>query len=736
LTRPASAPRSTPRVATVATVPMAPVNALPAAKPTKQSIPLAVLRGTLRRWRLAVTLGMLVAAAAGTAVWLFLPPAVPTASAKLHMPLKPMGAIGEHPDPPLERATQVELIKSQLVLNAALRDGTEASKLPLVKAEADILEWLRKKLTVEFLGPEILRIALSYQDGEQARVMVDAIKDSYLTNVANKSSTTRAARLELLKSIAANQQKTLSRQRETVRELAKDSGVFDTERRVFIQETLRSQMQQARTQLLKAEADLKAGKIKEQMYAADAPVEITKPVLDGYVEADAGVRLAVAELKKADAELEQKNKMARSPQQKEVKDAEKRVADLTKDLADLRAKVGKEMKFDREKESKTERATKLQAVKAENTLLDQQVTQLKGELDAYAKTLSDNRVAGNEIAPIQFEIKQNEEMLASILKQITFLSIEQDAPPRVEQMEPATIARVDENRRKMMMAAGAAVGGFVAVLVLVGLVEVLLRRVESTDAITQGLGLRVVGTVPRPKAPITGRQVSADGTDHHGLAEAIACTRTMILHGEGLSEHRTVLITSPVSGEGKTTLSVQLAVSIAATGQRTLLIDADMRNPNTHVRLGLPAARGLCEALRGEAAVSDLIQETSVAGLYVLPAGFWSADIPQILTPDRLSQVFTACQGQFDFILVDSSPVLPVADALLIARHVDGIILSLLQGVSRLNQTTEAIQRFASLGVPILGAIVNGTKPQTYGRSKYYYAPAPVAAAATSTEPT
>ncbi len=382
----------------MATVPMAPVNALPAARPTKQSIPLAILRGTLRRWRLAVTLGMLVATAAGTAVWLFLPPAVPTASAKLHMPLAARGAIGEHPDPPLERATQVELIKSQIVLNAALRDGTEASKLPLVKAEPDILEWLRKKLTVEFLGPEILRIALSYQDGEQARVLVEAIKDSYLTNVANEASTNRTAKLELLKSIAANQQKTLARQRETVRELSKDSGVFDTERRVFVQQTLQAQMQQARQQLLKAQADLKAGKIKEQIYAADAPVEITKPVLDGYVEADARVRQAVLEIKKAEADLEQKYKAARSPQQKEVKDAERLVADLTRDLDDLRARVGKDIKSETEKQSKTERATKLQAVKAENTLLDQQVAQLNGELDAYAKTLSDNRVTGSEIA--------------------------------------------------------------------------------------------------------------------------------------------------------------------------------------------------------------------------------------------------------------------------------------------------------------------------------------------------
>jgi capsular exopolysaccharide synthesis family protein len=703
-----------------------PVPAAPSAgNPPKESVPLAVLHGLMRRWRLVLAAGVLTALSIACAIWFLLPPPVPTAAAKLYVPLKAPGLIGDNPDPPLERQTQAELIKSRLLISAALRPP-EVANLASLKAEDEPLDWVAKRLDVQFLGPEILRISLSCESAEDARILVDAIKNSYLSDVANKSSTERADKLKRLNDLASVQKQSLTRLRGTLKKLAEDNGVFDdTEREVFQRETLRTQVLEVRKQLVRAEADLRTGKLRENFLTGDAPVEVPVTLLDQAVDKDRRVIDSGREMKDLEGKYDQAKQTARSEAQQDVKDAFVKWEAKKKAHEELRTKIAGEVRDQLVGQTKADRSAKLQQVKQENALLEQQIALLKGEIDSYTKTLADNRKGGNELAPIHFEIKQTEDMLANLLKSITMLTVEQDAPLRVTPLENAVIVKVDETRRKILLAGSGAAGGLLLVALLVGLMEFVLRRVDSADAVARGLGIRVVGSHPRPRTRPFRWWAGATGGEAEGLGEAIASTRTMLLHGEGLAAHRVLLITSPVSGEGKTTLSVQLAVSIAQSGRRTLLIDGDLRNPSVHERLGMSNGPGLCEVLREEASLFEVVRETAVPGLLLITAGRWTPDTPRTLLTDRLSHLFAVWQDQSEFVLIDSSPVLPVTDALLLARHAHGVILSLLQGVSRLTQTTEAMQKFATLGVHVLGAIVNGTSHRAYGGSRRYYYTAP-----------
>jgi len=305
---------------------------------------------------------------------------------------------------------------------------------------------------------------------------------------------------------------------------------------------------------------------------------------------------------------------------------------------------------------------------------------------------------------------------------VTSLKLEKDAPKRVEQLERATASRSDPEKRRILMTAGGALAAVLAVLALIGFSEYRLRRVDSPDAVTAGLGLRVVGTVPRPPfrwAPWASD--NADGDLQRWMAESISCTRTMLMHANGLASHRVIMITSPVSGEGKTTLSTQLAASVALTGRRTLLVDGDLRNPNAHLRFNLPIGPGLCEVLRGEASIHEVARETPIAGLTVIPAGQWKDETALALVSTELEALFAAWRSQFDFVLVDSSPVLPVVDPLLLALHADGVLVSLLQGVSRMPLANEAYKRMTALGVRVLGAVVSGTPVRGYGYTANYF---------------
>jgi polysaccharide biosynthesis transport protein len=209
---------------------------------------------------------------------------------------------------------------------------------------------------------------------------------------------------------------------------------------------------------------------------------------------------------------------------------------------------------------------------------------------------------------------------------------------------------------------------------------------------------------------------------HSILTESVDATRTMLLHAARTEGVRTVMVTSAVAGEGKTSLSCHLATSLARAGRKTLLIDCDLRSPAAHRLFELPAEPGLSEVLRGEANVTDVIHTTPADSLWLIAAGKCDAQTLQSLAQDAIAPVLNQLKEQYEFIIIDSSPVLPVVDALVIGQHVDVVIFSLLREVSRIPNVYAAYQRLATLGIRMLGAVVNGVQKDAYGVSYKYYA--------------
>jgi capsular exopolysaccharide synthesis family protein len=171
------------------------------------------------------------------------------------------------------------------------------------------------------------------------------------------------------------------------------------------------------------------------------------------------------------------------------------------------------------------------------------------------------------------------------------------------------------------------------------------------------------------------------------------------------------MITSAWDGEGKTTVASQLAASLARCGRRTLLVDADFRNPTLHELFDLPNDRGLCEVLRGEVEPHKGIRETPAANLWLLSAGDFCHRSIQALENDAFGMLFRELKSEYDFVIVDTAPVLVVADPMLIGQHVDGAIVSARLGYSQRPKIEEAVKRLRAVGVVVYGAVVNGTKP-------------------------
>jgi capsular exopolysaccharide synthesis family protein len=168
------------------------------------------------------------------------------------------------------------------------------------------------------------------------------------------------------------------------------------------------------------------------------------------------------------------------------------------------------------------------------------------------------------------------------------------------------------------------------------------------------------------------------------------------------------MVTSALGQEGKTTVASQLAVSLARSGRRTLLIDGDVRNPQQHVVLGMAMQRGLCEVLRSEATLDEVVKATPAEGLWALCAGYRDANTDQALASPVLGRLFQELRSRFDLIVVDTGPVLTNPDAMLIGQHVDAAVISVRRDVSRLPKVNEACGRLQAVGVHVVGAVLNG----------------------------
>jgi capsular exopolysaccharide synthesis family protein len=328
------------------------------------------------------------------------------------------------------------------------------------------------------------------------------------------------------------------------------------------------------------------------------------------------------------------------------------------------------------------------------------------------------------VARLRDEITNLEQFKQRLGQEIT--TVQADAEPRrvaIVGKKKEAVVTLRDDKRQMQMAAMAGLGVFGLVVFGVSFWEFRARRVNSLDEVAGGLGIRLLGTLPRLPAGARGQVATAKSARdlyYQGLLhESMDVTRTVVLHAAQAFGARVLLVTSATEGEGKTSLASQLAASLARAGHRTLLVDGDLRKPALHRLFELPLDPGLSELLRGEVSPADVTQPSRLSRLWVIPAGVWDGHATQALAQEHTRTIFQDLREQYDYIVVDSCPVLPVADALLIAQQTDAVVFSVLREESRLPLVYAAYQRLAGLGVRLLGAVFSGARGEVYAASDY-----------------
>lgn len=202
-------------------------------------------------------------------------------------------------------------------------------------------------------------------------------------------------------------------------------------------------------------------------------------------------------------------------------------------------------------------------------------------------------------------------------------------------------------------------------------------------------------------------------------AEAFRKIRTNLAFANVDSPPKIILVTSPIAVEGKTTTAMNLAAALVEAGNRVVLVDADLRRPQVDTRSGLLGDIGLTNALRGDGDLSDLVQPSAVDGLWVLASGPRPPNPAELLASKRAGVTLSELAASFDYVIVDSAPVLPVTDAAVLAQWVDGILLVARSGSTKFGDLSDAHDQLANSGTSIIGFVLTEA-PTSKGRYGYY----------------
>lgn len=287
--------------------------------------------------------------------------------------------------------------------------------------------------------------------------------------------------------------------------------------------------------------------------------------------------------------------------------------------------------------------------------------------------------------------------------------------PGLQVLDRATVPMnptEDTVPRIMLMASLAGLGlGLAGALLL----DRMDKRIRYPDQIERGLGLPVLGIVPRLDA--------ASGVDANVAVESFRSIRVQISHSNGTSRGL-VLVTSPAPRDGKSMVSANLAISYASAGYRTMLVDADIRRGHAEEMFGVQRSPGLADYLRGEATPDDIQQVTKVDGLTMIAKGAGKHFNLELLDSAVMDALLESLKSDYDVVVIDAPPLAAGADALVLGRRSDKVIV-----VLRAGETDEVLARtklelIGNVNIPIVGAVLNAVPTSSHYYpyyANYYY---------------
>ncbi len=416
------------------------------------------------------------------------------------------------------------------------------------------------------------------------------------------------------------------------------------------------------------------------------------------------------------------------PENPRTLDVNKQMAAIQKQIEEGRVSLSDKLKADFERSQRDETSLKamLEQAKSEAAQQNNSVVQfgiLKQEVDT-AKTLYTDFLQKTNQANIQVAEQHS----------------------NMQMIDPATVPvmPVSPNRLRVIL-----IGLLFSLSLGVGLallIEFLDNTVKTIEDVERCTALPTLAVIPalatrkinslsagrntssskalvltRETAARQGPQFELLTNSNSSFAEAYRGLRASVLLSAAGNPPKTILVTSSMPSEGKTTTAVNTAISLAQLGASVLVIDSDLRRPSVHKVFDLTTHQGLSTCLSRGVDVETLIQPTMVENLFVIPCGPLPPNPAELISSNRMRETLEALKERYDHIIIDSPPLMNVSDSLILSTLVEGVIFVVQGGKSKRNIVQRARRELAQVNAKIFGVVINNVDMRTSGYDDYYY---------------
>ena len=431
-------------------------------------------------------------------------------------------------------------------------------------------------------------------------------------------------------------------------------------------------------------------------------------------------------------------------------------------MGQLRARIEaleQELRIERQRSLNTLEMQYLAAKEAERKIKEKVEGETQGAFElAKAKV---------EYNSMQREFESLREWHRTVLRQLTEAQLSvQRRESNVTIVDYATVPRTPSRPRRRVSVLLALFAGPVLGFILCLLIEDMNKKIETPDDVEEVLGIPYIGMVPSfandDTLPSTGVQngrlglLSLPSNSQNGhkfsarfipsrngrpsvssailedglvtvhaprssSAEAFRSIRAALLRSSRDRGPRILMVTSPQDADGKTTVAANLAVAASQVGLSTVLLEADFRRPRLARAFHFnPRTRGLADYLSGDVRLDEILPEPGEHGLSILTAGTTAPHPATLVASKKMTRLIRLLSTQYDYVIVDTPPVIPVADALALAPAVDGTVLVMRSRYAQVTAAQEAVTRLRQVGAPLLGVILNEVSQSGEQRGKYY----------------
>lgn len=573
------------------------------------------------------------------------------------------------------------------------------------------LAFLRKKLDVK-VGKKDDIIAISFDSPypEEAAQLVNVVVDSYTNYHSTSQRSTVGEILRILQKEKSRRDAEINDQYLKILEFKKENSILaleDHRGNIVLHDLtgIIEALTEARIKAIDAKASYEAAKTMLTDPAGRA-------IFIEAQRANSNYNVFTREENRLRADLNQLQiqltgmKSTFTQAHPSIKAVEVKITELQKQLA--------------EQEEKASEAY-LESFRKDWIISQQKEGELQVALDQERAISQDLSVKVFQHAMLRSELDRTKNLSAVIDSRIEELNVTEDSGAlNISILEIARPADLPSKPQKAFVLAIALVGGmfFGVGLALVG--DFKDHRLRSADEIIAILGVPVLGTVPsipgKKDIALHGRKAHNDPSSD--IAEAYKNIRTAVYFSVPNGSAKTLLITSPSPGDGKTTLASNLATTMAQAGQRTLVIDCNFRKPNQHNVLNVEQKTGLSCVLSGEEELEKVIKSTNRKNLNVLPSGPIPDNPSELLSSRAFAEVIARLSRSYDRILIDSPSVMHVTDARILGSMCDGTIVVLRAEKSTREDIAQARDSLLSVGTNILGVVVNDVNAR---KNRYDY---------------